>query len=116
MRTHELVWALGLLDSVADVEALALRVDTFYLTDPWVECIEVYVHADSWTDAGRLVEELRLREDVDASRLHSYEDGTVKQFRTWRAWSADASQTAPVNVQVTAAEVVADETPEGLAA
>jgi hypothetical protein len=116
MRAHELTWALGLLESVSDVEVLSLRVDTFRLTGPWVECIEVDVHADSWTAAEVLVEELRLREDHDATRLHTYDDGHVKRFRTWRGWSADASQTAPVSIKVTAAESVHAETPDAVAA
>ncbi|SDK10709.1 hypothetical protein SAMN05428985_102697 [Nocardioides sp. YR527] len=120
MRAHELTWALGLLESVSDVEVLSIRVDTFHLTGPWVECIEIDVHAESWSAAGVLVEELRLQEDHDASRLHTYDSGTygevVKRFRTWRGWSADASQTAPVSIKVTAAEVVPSEIPEPVAA
>ena len=116
MRAHELTWALGLLESVSDVEVLSLRIDTFHLTGPWVECIEVDVHADSWTAAGVLAEELRLREDHDATRLHTYDDGLVKRFRTWRGWSAEASQTAPVSIRVTAAESVRSEVPEPVAA
>ncbi|MFJ2758070.1 hypothetical protein ACIO3S_20905 [Nocardioides sp. NPDC087217] len=116
MRAHELTWALGLLESVTDVEVLSIRVDNFYLSGPWVEGIEIDVHAASMADAGRLVEELRLREDHDATRLHTYDDGTVKEFRYWRGWSADASQTAPASVSVTAAEIVQAETPEPVAA
>lgn len=116
MRAHELTWALGLLESVSDIEVLSLRVDTFHLTGPWVECIEIDVHAASMTDAGRLVEELRLREDHGATRVHTYDDGLVKEFRDWRGWSADASQTVPVSVRITAAETVRNKTPEPVAA
>lgn len=120
MRAHELTWALALLESVSDVDVLSIRVDTSYLTKPWVECVVIDVHASTVADAGRLVEDLRLREDHDATRLHTYDDGTVKKFRDWRGWSADASQSVPVNVRVTAAESVHSvshtETPEEVAA
>lgn len=112
MRSHDLVWAVALLECVPSVEVLSIGVRRGRLYDVDgtngrdVDTIDVDVHAESWSEALRLVQALGLREDTDAARVTESSNGGSMGFRTWRGWAAEGSHELPVCVEVTAAEVV----------